>query len=236
MTAMAVNGMLRDFKTFLDLDIDGPIAPHRFRETTGRLVTLSMEGAPLILQQILGHESWRTTLGYMFRSPFVQDELAEHYPELIIQNLKTLYAGRNDLVGGGAMQLNEALKQIAGIRASALTEFEIGMAEDEFVELGLQMVRDGYMVLSILGPGIYCLKPWSAPGLCSRPGDELMPNAGRCRPNCRHHLQLGSEAPKLVKTVTWLDRKLADEDLSGPLKRYYGGCRADLAEALRLAE
>jgi len=229
--AQGLNGMLRDFKAYLGLDIEGRIGVHRLRKTVGRLVTLSMEGAPLILQHIFGQENANTTLGYMFRSPFIHDELVENYPELVTSNLRTLYAGRHDLFGGGASLLQET----TGLRSqafAALTEPEVGMSEDQFVELGLQMVKAGHMVLSFLGPGTYCLKPLTAYGPCNSSKKELFPNVGRCTPSCQHHIQLGSQRSTIVASIQWFNKRLVSTEVSEPLRRFYTAYRDDLQLAL----
>lgn len=230
LTANALNAQLRSFKKRVVPSIDGGISFTRFRKSVARLVTLSMEGAPLILQTLFGHASYRTTLGYMFASPMINEEMAVSFPEFMASNLRTLYGERSTLMGGGA----RSIRTISGIEtpAAMLTEPEIGMSEEEFVQLGLDMMQNGQMILSLLGPGMYCLKPLLARGPCNDDPAVLLPNIGRCDPACNHHLILGSQRPKLIRQVLWLRKKLADVQTSAPMRAFYSGHEKQLTAVL----
>lgn len=220
-TEMAINGFLRDFKKYVVPEIDGSLSPHRFRKTVARLVTLTMEGAPLILQEIFGQTTYTTTVKYMFSSPFIQDEIAESFPELVVRNLRSLFQSKDDLGGGGAASVVAALDSFREERAASLAGHETGMTEDEFVELGLEMVKGGHMMLTVLAQGVYCLKPPDAVGPCADGvQDTSLPNIGRCTPGCKHHIQLGSRRPTVERAIVWLQGKLA-MSLSGSMRSFY---------------
>lgn len=220
-TEMTINGFLRDFKKYVVPEIDGSLSPHRFRKTVARLVTLTMEGAPLILQEIFGQTTYTTTVKYMFSSPFIQDEIAESFPELVVRNLRALFQSKDDLGGGGAASIVAALDSFREERAASLAGHETGMAEEEFVELGLEMVRGGHMMLTVLAQGVYCLKPPDVVGPCADGvQDTSLPNIGRCTSGCNHHLQLASRRPTVARAIVWLQGKLA-MPLSGSMRRFY---------------
>lgn len=219
LTSMGLSALVRTFKDRVVPTVDGPISFTRFRKSVARLCTLSMEGAPLILQVILGHTRYQTSVGYMFASPMINEEIVASYPELMANNLRTLYQEGDRLFGGGASAIKNLRRN--GVNASMLTEPEIGMSEDEFVQLGLEMMQNGQMILSLLGPGMYCLKPLLARGPCNNDPSILLPNVGRCTPTCSHHLLLGSQRPKMVRQVVWLKNRLGDSNTSAPLRAYY---------------
>lgn len=211
LSANAHNHVLAKFSACILPDLGENISFTRLRKSVARLITLSMEGATVILQSIFGHATYRTTLGYMFASPMIQDELLTAYPELTVKNLKTLFAERDSLMGGGAPALRAAIK----------TESDIDMTENEFVELGLDMMSMGQMLLSVLGQGMYCLKPLVARGPCNSDSGLPLPNLGNCSGSCSHHLLLGSERPKLIRQAQWLKAKIQDPLLSEPMKNFY---------------
>lgn len=231
-SAVAVNGMLRDFKKYLVPHITGELSPHRFRKSVGRLVLLAMDSAPLVLQHIFGHRAFKTSLNYMFSSPFVQDELLECYPQLIAESLSRIYKGRSDLAGGGAALMRDAIAAscVAGSSAGGVGGDEI--AEIEFVSLGLEMMERGFLVLTLLGPGKYCLKPVAARGPCAKPGASLFANVGRCSPSCRHHILLGLHREDLEYTRNWLHQMLKTPDLSPPMRKWFSNYESDIALAL----
>lgn len=155
----------------------------------------------------------------MFASPMINEEIVESYPELMANNLRTLYQEGDRLFGGGASAIKNLCR--AAANSSMLTEPELSMSEDEFVQLGLEMMQSGQMILSLLGPGMYCLKPLLARGPCNNDPSILLPNVGRCTPTCSHHLLLGSQRPKMVRAVVWLKNQLDDANTSAPMRAYY---------------
>jgi len=215
LTINGLSGQLRAFRDRVVPSVDGQISFTRFRKSVAKLVTLSMEGAPLILQVVFGHAHYRTTLGYMFASPMITEEIAQSYPEFMAKNLRTLYRESSTLMGGGAQAIRSAMRTQEG--TGMLTEPEIGMSEDEFVHLGLEMMQNGQMILSLLGPGMYCLKPLLARGPCNNDPTVLLPNIGRCTPTCTHHLLLGSQRAKIVRQIHWLQRRVSDPLTSAPM-------------------
>lgn len=221
MTLAALNGLLRDFKKNVTPDVDGAIAPHRFRKTVGRLVTLCMEGAPLILQLIYGHDHYRVTLKYMFASPFIQDEIVEQYPELVSRNLGEIYRSRDDLGGHGGELLMNAMKTFRAGRSPVQTAPEGELSEEEFVEIGLEMVEAGYMMLSVLARGMYCFKPVDAVGSCGKEMGSNLPNPGRCVSKCAHNIQLNDRRARTERTINWLAKKLDSPSLSPSLQKFY---------------
>lgn len=206
-----LSSTLLTFKRSVVPLVDGSINFTRFRKSVARLVTLSMEGAPLILQLLFGHSSYKVTLGYMFASPMILEEVATTYPEFLSRNLKTLYQEQTNLMGGGANSL----------KAAILTGTEVGMTEEEFVSLGLEMMESGQMILNIIGKGTYCLKPLMTRGPCNNDPAVLLPNIGRCDPLCNHHLILGRERPRLIREIRWLQSKIESPESSTPIKKYY---------------
>lgn len=219
------NALARVLTTFKDRvvpDIDGTLSFTRFRKSLARLMTLSMEGSTVVLQRIFGHASYRTTLGYMFSSPMIQEELVTAYPEMMARNLRVLYEGRDSSFGGGA----------AGIRSAIQTGGEKGMEEDEFVQLGLDMMEMGQMVLSLLGRGMYCLKPAVTRGLCSSGPRVTAPDLGRCNPLCSHHILLGSERPRMIRQLEWISGRLAESNMSPPMRKFYERYHAEFTTLL----
>lgn len=211
LSSNALTSILNTFKQRVVPLVDGSISFTRFRKSVARLVTLSMEGAPLILQLLFGHTSYRVTLGYMFASPMILEEVTQAYPELLAKNLRILYQGREHLMGGAA----------PGIRAAVLTGSEVEMSEEEFVSLGLDMMESGQMILNVIGKGMYCLKPMTSRGPCNNDTEVLLPNPGRCGPLCGHHLILGTERPRMIREIRWLASKVDSLDTSSPMRNFY---------------
>lgn len=231
MTLAALNGLLRDFKSNVAPEVDGAIAPHRFRKTVGRLVTLCMEGAPLILQLIYGHDQYRVTLKYMFASPFIQDEIVEQYPELVSRNLAEIYRSRDDLGGHGGELVMNAMKTYRAGRSPVQTAPEGDLSEDEFIEIGLEMVEAGYMMLSVLARGMYCFKPVDAVGSCGTEMGSNLPNPGRCVSKCPHNIQVKDRRARAERTISWLAKKLDSPSISPSLRKFYGAQLEDCRRA-----
>lgn len=223
----AVNGLVRDLKLSLFPEIQGGAALHRFRKTSARLVALTVEGSSLVLKNILHHDNPRTTLHYMFASPLMQQELATVWPEISASNLRELYGQRNTLVGAGAVNLASVTRS-SNLVASAQTESDLDVKEDEFVSLGVEMMEKGHMLLTRLGVGIWCLKPALERGNCAENSRDIIPNGGRCSVQCRFHIQDGRRTATNLRDLADLDAKLASPELARPLRALYQRYRADL--------
>lgn len=222
MTLVALNAMLRDYKLFVTPDVVGSIAPHRFRKTIGRLIALSMEGAPLILQLIYGHDNYQVTLRYMFASPFIQDEIVEQYPELISRNLAQIYKSRDELGGAGGQIVIQALKAFQSKRSPIQTAPELDLTEEEFVAIGLEMVESGYMMLSVLAKGMYCFKPVDTVGQCGKSDGDVFPNISRCTSICLYNIQTSDRKARVQRTIDWLVHKMSLPSLSDSMRKFYG--------------
>lgn len=223
----AVNSLVRDLKLSLFPEIQGGAALHRFRKTSARLVALTVEGSSLVLKNILHHDNPRTTLHYMFASPLMQQELATVWPEISASNLRELYGQRNTLVGAGAANLASVTRS-SNLVASAQTESDLDVKEDEFVSLGVEMMEKGHMLLTRLGVGIWCLKPALERGNCAENSRDIIPNGGRCSVQCRFHIQDGRRTAANLRDLADLDAKLASPELARPLRALYQRYRADL--------
>ncbi len=236
MTLGALNGLLRDFKLYVTPEVDGSLASHRFRKTVGRLVTLCMEGAPLILQLIFGHDHYRVTLKYMFASPFIQDEIVEQYPEVVARNLSEIYRSGNDLGGVGGHLMMTALKTYRAGRSPVQTAPESELSEEEFVAIGLEMVEAGHMMLSVIAQGMYCFKPVDVSGHCAQGAGNTLPNPGSCTSKCPHNVQLKGRRLKTERTIKWLVQKIDSPLISPSLKKFYSTQLDDFRRAFELPE
>lgn len=236
MTLGALNGVLRDFKTYVTPEVDGSIASHRFRKTVGRLVTLCMEGAPLILQLIFGHDHYRVTLKYMFASPFIQDEIVEQYPEMVSRNLSEIYRSSNDLGGLGGHLMMTAIKTYRAGRSPVQTAPESELSEEEFVAIGLEMVEAGHMMLSVIAQGMYCFKPIDLSGHCAKGAGDTLPNPGSCTAKCPHNVQLKGRRLKTERTIKWLVQKMDSPLISSSLKKFYSTQLEDFRRAFEVPE
>jgi hypothetical protein len=206
--------------------VEGPVALHRFRKTSARLVALTVEGSSLVLKNILHHDSSRTTLHYMFASPLMQQELTMLWPEISTSNLRELYSRRNELVGPGVANLTAATRERD--KASAQAESDLDVEEEEFVSLGAEMMEKGHMLLTRLGVGIWCLKPALERGNCSEGSQDIIPNVGRCSVQCRFHIQDNRRTIANLRNLADIEAKLECPDLSKPIRALYDRYKAEL--------
>jgi hypothetical protein len=227
LSQVAIQSVLRDLGKCESLEIEGHCAIHRLRKTAARLVGLTIEGSTLVLRNVLHHDSWRTTLHYMFASPLMQQDLAEFWPEIAASNLRELYGRRDQLVGPGVANLQPGIRPWTGV-AGAQAEPDLGVTEDEFVELGVDMMQKGHMLLTRLGAGVWCFKPALERGKCNEGSQDIIPNGGRCSVQCRFHIQDGRRTAANLRDLANIDEKLASPQLSRPIRALYQRYRAEL--------
>lgn len=228
MTPGSVSGLTRDLKLFVLPEIVGSCALHRLRKTAVRLVALTVEGSSLVLKNILHHDNSRTTIHYMFASPFMLQELASVWPEISASNLRELYGRRHELTGPGATNLLDPAARTASAAAAAQTETDIDVTEDEFVSLGVDMMEKGHMLLTRLGVGIWCLKPALERGVCNEGTNDFIPNGGRCSVQCRFHIQDSRRTVINLRDLDSINAALTSSALSRPVRAMYERYRQEL--------
>ncbi|OJX77439.1 tyrosine-type recombinase/integrase [Magnetospirillum sp. 64-120] len=173
------------------------VHPHRFRKSVARLAVLSLTGAPLILRDIFGHADIEGTLKYILSNPSIREEMRELALDTMMDQAETVAHDLDDAGGQGADNLRK-------IRDGFFDKLKVPKNEraqrhrmDEFVAAQL---ADGAVDLKMIFPGIVCLKPKSATGLCSK--DEI--NTAVCRPNCHNFVALPNFKEHAERTIGYL--------------------------------
>lgn len=156
----------------------------------------------------------------------MQQELTAVWPEISTSNLRELYSRRSELVGPGVGNLMAVTH--SNSTAGAQAEVDLGVTEDEFVSLGVDMMEKGHMLLSRLGVGVWCLKPALERGRCSEGSQDIIPNGARCSVQCRFHIQDDRRTAANLRDLANLDAALAAPDIARPIRALYERYRGEL--------
>lgn len=206
---------------------DVPVHAHRFRKTMARLAVLCLVGAPMILMDILGHDSLVTTLKYIFADPHIREELSSSLQDLRHEIAVNVAEGLSDAGGPAAITLkqmrDEYFKDI-GISGNARSQR--ARARD-FAEAQL---ADGNIDLKVIFAGILCIKPGDLPGRCSVHTPE--PDVSRCESACPYFLALPPARTWTRTTLEWLISELQDTEVQSKplLLNYYRASFVDQAK------
>jgi integrase len=207
-----------------------PVHAHRFRKTMARLAVLCLVGAPMILMQILGHDSLVTTLKYIFSDPHIRDELALVLQELRLEIAVMVAEGLDESGGRGAETLRQARDNfIAGLKVSSNERAQRYRARD----FAAAHLAEGGVDLKVVFAGLICLKPGDMPGRCSR--HTLEADISRCETECPYFLALPSAKTWTRTTLEWLIAELQDTDVQNNplLLTFY---RAQFVDQARIFE
>lgn len=208
--------------------LDGaPAHPHRFRKTIARLAVLSLSGAPLILQEILGHSDLETTMKYILSEPDIRSDIADLAVEIQIEQATGVAEGLDDAGGKGAVHLRSVRDTFFDNLKVPRNERQQRRRMDEFIEAKL---TDDSADLKLLFPGIICTKPKAAVGACGLK-DEI--NVSSCQATCTFFLALPSIRPETERTIEWLISELGSDKVDGNilLRPWY---TAQLAEQISI--
>jgi integrase len=217
-----------------DLAGDGNVHAHRFRKSMARLAVLCLVGAPLILQQILGHDGLATTLKYIFSDPHIREELREILEEIRLDIAITVAEGVDEAGGRGANTIRRARDEFLDKLEIPQNERAQRYAARDFAVAHL---AQGGFDLKVVFAGIICIKPPEVPGRCSQFG--LKPDFSRCQADCLHFLALPSARASTQITLEWLlaeleDPEIASSELLAPFYRAQFIDQARIFENLRL--
>lgn len=207
-----------------------PAHSHRFRKTMARLAVLCLVGAPMILMQMLGHDTLVTTLKYIFSDPYIRDELALVLQELRLEIAVLVAEGLDESGGKGAKTLQQARDDfIASLKVSSNERAQRYRARD----FAAAQLADGGVDLKVIFAGIICIKPGDTPGRCSR--HTIDADISRCETECPFFLALPTAKVWTRATLEWLIAELQDKDVqSNPLlETFY---RAQFVDQARIFE
>jgi hypothetical protein len=193
---------------------DATAHTHRFRMTVARLAALALVDAPAVLFDLLGHDNFETTLGYMFSDPEARAEILE-------VARATEYALTKDVV--------EALPSAAGPAApkmrEALEHFRVQTGKERFDTETLDEAVEVLMLagapFQIVRKGVLCTKGAGQVGACS--SGRSLPNPAACRTHCVHRLELASAKAQVNETIQYLLSKIEGADVSEMLRASFEG-------------
>lgn len=161
---------------------------HRFRKTVARLVVIALNGGPMILRELFGHETLAMTMRYILANPELREDLrlvAEMENESIARDFMSR---EESLRGGGAEYFREVLR-----RAREEISVFIPEGKKDQEELTIEDLIDfissepeGIQIKQVLPGVVGCVKPLSENGYCTRSGE--LPDIALCSKSCRWNL------------------------------------------------
>lgn len=145
---------------------------------------------------LTNHKYTGTTAAYG-QAPFILNELNEGYIQVVRKRYRTLFESSLAFGGEGlgGLQGLEIERRLAQLFKTDLTEYDIEMTMDEFID---DLLSKG-IVPMLVKPGMFCVKGPRSPGYCSRASGDTQPDPSKCSAAC--HFQVQLEEAK--RTLVW---------------------------------
>ncbi|API50982.1 hypothetical protein BMW22_04390 [Rhizobium leguminosarum] len=150
---------------------------------------------------LVNHQSQSTTAGYA-TSPFILNEFNEGFMRIVRKRFRTMFESSMALGGGGlgGLQGLEIEKRLPDLFKTEMTEHDIEMTMDEFID---DLLSQGVIPV-LVKPGVFCVKGPRSPGYCSRSSGDTEPDPSRCSPRCHFQLQLEEAKATLIWEIEHL--------------------------------
>ena len=161
---------------------------HRFRKTTARLIVLALQGGPIVLRRLFGHEHLAMTLRYILANDSILDELRQLAEEEQARAAAIYVDRRAELQGGGAEPLRAAISRITNSLELTVPRGKRDQAATTTADI-VDVLADGpegFPLKQILPGLVACFKPRDEAGVCCKVGE--LPNVARCDAGCGWHL------------------------------------------------
>jgi integrase len=203
------NVYLRRLVTVLGLTEElgsGNIHAHRFRKSTGRLIALSILGAPKILMDLFGHKQIGMTLHYILSDPTIRAEMLEVAQAQTIMLAKTAIVSVSDAGGPAAAKVKAVVEA---------ERFRMGedFGDDSIEALAETLTNNGRS-WQLVRPGVLCTKGPQVSGACTP--STAMAEPSRCRAKCDHRLELGflrDDVNRAIRfAVAQVESAIAEQD------------------------
>lgn len=199
--------------------LDGrPLHHHRFRKTTVRLIVLALDGGPMILRRLLGHDDLAMTLAYIMSDPDIWEDVREMMDERRKERALQLVERQSEILGGGGETFRQAvaaaienIKVIVPKGKRSQREVTARQVVDH-----LSTGPDGLAIQQIVPGLVHCFRASGEVGACCSATEE--PNVANCDMMCRWNLLLpGARDEALGNVRNSLDHIRAQPD--NPLAR-----------------
>lgn len=183
----------------IDLLNGGKFHHHRFRKTVARLVVIALNGGPMILKELFGHETLAMTMRYILANEELRDDLrnvADSENRLIAE---IFVSNEGTLKGGGATYFREVIRrareEITVLVPTGKSD-QADLSLDDLMEF-ISSEPEGVQIKQVLPQVIGCIKPLSENGECMKAGG--MPDIALCSKSCRWHLQMDNGGKDLAR-------------------------------------
>lgn len=176
---------------------------HRWRHTVGRIVALSVVGAPQVLLDLFGHRDLEMTLRYMLSHPEIAEEAQKIARETALVLAEEAVAETLIGAAGGAA---------AAALTKGITDLRLRRGEEVY---GAENLRELTEILTfggkqwqIVRPGVLCTKVPGQFGPCTQ--GRGLPDPGSCRTSCEHRLETERTKSQCSATIGALLVELED--------------------------
>jgi hypothetical protein len=155
---------------------------HRWRHTVGRLVALSVIGAPQVLLDLFGHRDLDMTLRYMLSDPWIVEDAMRVAKETSFVMAENAIAEtqEGETSGPAAPRLKE------GLIAAGMRRGEEAFATTTLRETTEVLTFHGRQ-WTLVRDGVICTKLLGEAGPCTQ--ERGAPDPGSCRTDCSHRLE-----------------------------------------------
>ncbi|MGR9247053.1 hypothetical protein [Rhizobium leguminosarum] len=160
---------------------------------------------------LVNHQSENTTAGYA-QSPFILNEYNEGYIQIVRKRYRTLFESSMALGGDGlgGLQGLEIEKRLPDLFKTDLTEHDLEMTMDEFID---DLLTQGVIPV-LVKPGVLCVKGPRSPGYCSRSSGDTEPDPSKCSSRCHFQVQLQEAKATLLWEIEHLTETMRSRSLS----------------------
>lgn len=174
---------------FCDLHgIEHDLTSHQWRKAVSSVAVRVLTGSAMHLKEVLGHAGLPMTARYMLASPFIRAEIRDQTLDQYRRRGRTLLESITALGGGGlggayGKRLESSFADLIG--NADVTESDLGMRIDKWVN---EMLSTGIFPIPVM-PGVFCMKPADAVGLCASSSGDRLADPARCSAACAFQVQ-----------------------------------------------
>ncbi|EKB1970473.1 tyrosine-type recombinase/integrase [Vibrio parahaemolyticus] len=216
-------GITRTLKRIKEnLGLDTSIHHHRFRKTIAEILIKKSERNIDLIRMLFGHKSYRMSLKYIARNPYLIDSvvnaLSEHYTEDFIHIVKAVSKGGYS--GEAASRIAEFTKDMSEFKGTL-----IRLSVRNYIAYLLEAGEDIFIKRTTLGT--YCVSTDNhsesyRPPCIDHLGNDVAatPDVSNCQLDCKNAVVLAEAKDALESNILFYEQML-DGDLSKKSQNYF---------------